>query len=81
MGQLRIEMNSTGIQAVLKSQEVQDLLAERAERVAAAAGAGMEASVRVGRTRARGSVITATRQARESEAASRALTRAIDAGR
>jgi hypothetical protein len=78
---IRIEVNSAGIQAVLKSAEVQEMLNARAARIAAAAGAGMEVSSRVGKTRARASVITATRAARLAEATDRSLTRAIDAGR
>lgn len=78
---IRVEVNSAGIQALLKSPEVEDLLLAKAQRIAAAAGDGMEASSRVGKTRARASVITATRAARKAEATDRALTSAIDAGR
>jgi hypothetical protein len=78
---IRIEVNSAGIQALLKSAEVQADLEDRARRIAAAAGDGMEASSRLGKTRARASVITATRKARIAEATDRALTSAIDAGR
>lgn len=77
----RIEVNSDGIRAILQSPEVQELLLAKAQRIAAAAGEGMEASSRVGKTRARASVITATRAARLAEANDRALTSAIDAGR
>jgi hypothetical protein len=77
----RIEINSASIQALLKSPEVQADLEDRARRIAAAAGDGMEASSRIGKTRARASVVTATRTARTAEAVDRALTSAIDAGR
>jgi hypothetical protein len=78
---IRIEINSAGIQALLKSAEVQADLEARANRIAAAAGEGMEASSRIGKTRARASVITTTRKARLAEAEDRALTKALDAGR
>jgi len=78
---IRIEVNSEGIQAVLKSDEVRELLRAKAERIAAAAGEGFEASSMIGKTRARASVITATRAARLAEATDRTLTMAIDAGR
>jgi hypothetical protein len=78
---IRVEVNSAGIQGVLKSAEVQADLEARARRIAAAAGAGMEAGSRIGKTRARASVITATRKARLAEAVDRALTKALDAGR
>ena len=79
--QIRIEVNSAGIQAILKSEEVQSLLEAKAQRIAAAAGDGFEVSSRIGATRARASVITATRAARKAEAVDRVLTSAIDAGR
>lgn len=79
--QVRIEVNSAGIQALLKSDEVQAFLKAKADRIAAAAGEGMEATARIGRTRARASVVTATSAARKAEAVDRALTKAIDAGR
>jgi len=78
---IRIEINSAGIQALLKSSEVQELLKAKADRIAAAAGEGMEVTSRIGATRARASVVTATRAARKAEAEDRALTTAIDAGR
>jgi hypothetical protein len=78
---IRVEVNSAGIQALLKSAEVQADLEARARKIAAAAGEGMEASSRIGKTRARASVITATRKARLAEATDRALTKALDAGR
>ena len=79
---VRLEINSEGIQAVLKSPEVQELLRSKAERIAAAAGGdGFEVDARVGATRARASVVTASKAARKAEAEDRALTKAIDAGR
>lgn len=76
-----VKMNNRGLGQLLKSAEVQADLLRRARNIARKAGPGMEPSVRVGFTRARGSVITATPAARESEARDRTLTRALDAGR
>lgn len=81
MAKSRIVLNRKGVKALLRSPEVLADLKQRAERIAAAAGSGMEVSAMVGQNRARASVITATRSARRAEATSRALTRAIDAGR
>lgn len=78
---LPLNLNSVVIEAILKSAPVQADLLRRAERIAAAAGEGFEASVVAGENRARASVITATFEAREAEARSGALTRALDAGR
>lgn len=79
--EVRVVLNRAGIGDILKSQEVQADLQRRAARIAAAAGPGMEATSRIGRNRARASVVTATPDARRSEATTRALTRALDAGR
>lgn len=78
---IRVEINRAGVEALLKSKEVQDDLLRRAEAIAAAAGPGMEASVRVGKTRARASVRTADLESILEEARHKALTNAIDAGR
>jgi len=77
----RIVLNRKGMRQLLRSPEVLADLERRAERIAARAGDGMEPSAMVGKNRARASVITATHSARRAEATSRALTRAIDAGR
>jgi tRNA A37 threonylcarbamoyltransferase TsaD len=81
MSGFKVTLRNANIGALLKSAKVQAELKARADRIAAAAGEGMVASVRVGRNRARASVITATQKARENEARNRALTRALDAGR
>ena len=78
---VRIEMNSANFRAFLRSQEVLDLVMGPAEKIAAAAGEGHEASGRVGSNRARASVVTATFEARKSEALDKTLTSAISAGR
>src|SRR5690606_22022340 len=75
----RIVLKRKGMRELLRSPEVLADLKRRAESIAAAAGSGMEVSAMVGRNRARSSVITATSEARNAEATSRALTRAIDA--
>jgi len=80
---VRIEMNGAGIRALLKSPGVAADIEARTNAVAAAAGGGEDflPSVYVGKTRVRGSVITATQNGRQLEATDLALTRAIDAGR
>lgn len=78
---IRIELNPAGVREVLRSDGVLADVTARAERIAAAAGDGMEVDARVGATRARASVRTATLDARRAEAEGRALTSAFDAGR
>jgi hypothetical protein len=81
MAKVDVKMSAAGARAILKSGEVQAFLKAKADRIAAAAGAGFESSSMVGPNRARASVITATAKARRAEATNRSLTRAIDAGR
>ena len=76
----RVKFNSKELDRIRK-ELVKNDLKKRADRIAAAAGDGMESSVVIGRTRARASVITATHAARRAEARDASLTRAIDAGR
>lgn len=56
-------------------------LERRAQRIAAAAGGGVEAEASVGPNRARAAAFTATFEAMHDEATNRSLTRALDAGR
>lgn len=83
MTKVRIEMNPEGIRALLKSPGVQADIEARTNAVAEAAGGteDFKPSVYIGKTRIRGSVITATAAARRAEATDLVLTRAIDAGR
>lgn len=78
---IRVTLNPKGVEALLKSAEVQADLKRRADAIAAAAGPGMEARASVDKDRARAAVVTATFDAILAEAAHKNLTRAIDAGR
>lgn len=82
-GSVRIEITPGAIQEILKSPEVQNELGARADRIAAAAGGepDYEVEVRVGATRARASIRTASFEAMRSEANDRTLLSALDAGR
>lgn len=81
MAKVRIEVNRKGVSEILKDHRTEALCMEVAERVAATAGEGMEASSQIGARRARASVITATFEARLAEAQGRALSRAVESGR
>ena len=78
---MKIELNHDAIAKLLKSPEVEADLMRRAQRIASAAGNGMEAESSVGANRARASVITATPDAMLAEASNRSLSTALDAGR
>ena len=81
MSSMRVELNSEGVRALLRSPEMLADLSARAARIAASAGEGMVVDADVGRNRARATIFTATFEARHAEATTRALTRAVDAGR
>lgn len=78
---VRIHIDTQAVRDLLRSPEVLADLEQRAERIAAAAGPGMEVDADVGTNRARAVVITATPEAMLAEADTRALTRSVDAGR
>lgn len=77
----KIEINGSAVQALLRSKEVTADLEARGNRIAAAAGPGMEVSTVQGKDRVSVFVTTATTEARLAEAETRALTGSIDAGR
>lgn len=77
----RIKLNPKGMRQLLRSPEMVQDLESRAARIAQAAGPGHAHAAKAGSRRALASVWTATREARESEARNRSLSRAIDAGR
>ena len=78
---VRIKVQSPGAREVLSSEAVANELSGRGERIADAAGEGFESRTTRNRDRVVVFVSTATNEAREAEAETRALTRAIDAGR
>lgn len=81
MPNFRVEINRAAVRDLLLSPEVTQELEQRGERIAAAAGDGNEVQTFRGRNRVRITVRTATPAARHREAASRSLTKALDAGR
>ncbi len=78
---MRLVLNKQGVNDLLHSPGVVADLRERADRVAAAAGEGMEVTEASDDNRARFVVVTATAEAIIGEASDRRLTRAIDAAR
>lgn len=86
MANLRVEMNSAGVQAVLKDPAVAARLLAMGNAAAAAARASNPSGVYLvtgqpTATRFRVSVITANLSARKSEATERNLTMALNAAR
>lgn len=82
MGKVDVKLSSKGFRELLNSPGVIKDLKARAEKIAAAAGPGMETTeAKAGPNRADVEVYTATYAAKRAEAENRTLTRAIDAGR
>lgn len=58
MAKSKIEINSTGITSLLKSQEIQTFLQEKAQDIASRCAGAYETDIYVGKTRANSSIIT-----------------------
>ena len=73
-------IHKNGITELLKSQEMQDMLAIKAAGIAARAGDGFTSGVRVGTDRARAYVLPETYRARRRQARDHVLERAVGRG-
>lgn len=73
-------VHKNGVKDLLKSQEVQDMLAIKAAGIAARAGDGFTSGVRVGTDRARAYVLPETYVARRRQARDHVLERAVGRG-
>lgn len=79
-----VKLHTAQVRKLLQSAEVQEDILRRAEAIKAAAGGDpddYEAGAEVVGNRVMGWVVTATEEAKKAEATTRALTRALDAGR
>lgn len=81
MRDVKVDLNSNGVRALLRADGVRRDLERRAGAIAAAAGDGMLVKSDDGRTRARASVVTGTAEAMLAESHDRSLSRSLDAGR
>jgi hypothetical protein len=78
----KIKLNNAAFRELRTSEAVQADLAERAKRIADAAGEGFEVGDgEAARNRARASVVAVTAQAQAENARNNTLLRALDAGR
>lgn len=77
----KIEFDYKAFNAYRRSPEVQDEISKRVNAIAAAAGEGFEAEMKVIPQRAIGVVKSTTYQAKRAEAEDKVLTHAIEAGR
>lgn len=77
MSHVRVELNSKGIQEMLKGEDMQALLKEKATEIADRAGNGYEVNVFVGKTRANASVSTKTKKAMRDNLQNNTLLKAV----
>lgn len=77
MSKVKIELNSAGIQELLKSAEIQGYCEELAHEVAGRAGDGYEVDSMVGKTRANASVYAATKEAIKDNLENNTLLKAL----
>lgn len=80
-GLRKVKLNKKTARAILRGRPAAEVVRKRGQNIADAAGPGNEVYVNTGRNRVRAAVVTATDEARKSEATNRTLSRAIDAGR
>lgn len=73
-------IHKDGVKELLKSQEIQNMLATKAAVIAARAGEGFTSGVRVGTDRARAYVLPETYAARRRQAKHHLLERAVGRG-
>ncbi len=77
MAKTKIELISAGVRAMLRSTEMQSLLAERASEIANAAGDGYETDIYVGRNRANAGVFASTDEAMRDNLKNNSLLKAV----
>lgn len=81
MAKNRVELHYKGFDELRKSPGVVGMLRRKAEAVSRAAGPGHDVQIHMGATRARATIMTKTREAKENEARTRALLKALGAAR
>lgn len=77
MSKLKIELDSAGIQALLKSQEIVETLQEQADNIRAQLGDQYQTSQHIGKTRANVSVYTEDPDALQDNAKNNTMLKAM----
>lgn len=77
MSSLKIKLNREGVRQMLQSEEMQNLLRERAETALASLGEGYEVTTRVGKNRANASIKAATYKARKDNLKNNSILKAL----
>lgn len=77
MNNFKFKLNSSGVQELLKSPEMQSILASYANQVAAKAGDGYEARYHVGKKRAYANVYAETAEAKRDNLDNNTLLKSL----
>lgn len=77
MSKFKFELNRAGVKSLMKSEEMQAVLAKRATEVRNRAGDGYEQNVYVGKTRANVTVRASTYQAKKDNLRNNTLLKAV----
>lgn len=76
MGKTRFVLDSKGVRELMKSQEMQSMLAKKAKEIADRCGDGYESDIYVGKNRANASISAATKKARKDNLDNNTLLKA-----
>lgn len=77
MSDMKFELNSSGVSALLRSDEMQALLREKGKAVADRAGEGFELTVSPGQKRANATISTTNIKSRKKNAKDNTLLKAL----
>lgn len=77
MTKVRVKLNSKGVRALLQSNELRNVCAQRAQNAMAHLGPGYETNTYVGKTRANAGIRAKTRQARSDALENGSIWRAV----
>lgn len=77
MTKVRVKLNSKGVRALLQSDELRNVCAQRAQNAMAHLGDGYETNTYIGKTRANAGIRAKTRQARRDALKNKSIWRAV----
>ena len=74
---VRIELNSKGVQGLLKSQEMMDMCIKKANEARSKLGDGYEVTSMMGKTRVNASIAAVTRKAKKDNKENNSILKAL----
>lgn len=77
MTRVQVKLNSKGVRALLQSNEMRNVCAQRAQNAVAHLGPGYETNTYVGKTRANAGIHAKSRQARSDALKNGSIWRAV----